>query len=456
MLHRTPLLSRTRATVAVAVLAIVAMCGTARAATFTASSSTPAINNADIAQLIGTTDPGGNLGHVWNNRPIHGQTFTTGNSALGFSLDAVTLKNLSINTTTGNWTVRVGTVSGNTFTPAFTESAPGGTIAAGDYLTWTLDTPVTLSANTTYAFDVDTSGSGFISANNAGDAFAGGTAFSSGGNGTPDDANLTLHNFDRVFHVNLRDNAIQNVGRLGVNNATGKIIGAAFETDVTSGPTGNPVNWQVDLLGQTEVQGLRGEWFSGTANRSKAAWDTFLAGNPAPTATFNGGPINYGDGQPYPAEAAALSKDNFSVRLTGEIFIPGGLSQVQFKDNNDDFAYLDIGGQTLINDDTWTNNNGAGNGGSPIAVFDASGIDPAGEWVPITFLHGEGSGGDSVGLFWDVNDLDNTFPTAQNQSANDNDAVPLAALRHFDISSRSPAPTSLASPFLNPPPSAWH
>lgn len=414
-------------------LALVAGPAAAQAATFSASASAPVVNGADIAQLVGATDPGGDLGHVWSDRPIHGQTFTTGSGGLGYSLSSFSMRSNSANGGTGAWTVRVGSVSGSTFSTIATEAAPGGAIAANNFVTWTLGAPVNLAPNTTYAFEVSTNGSGFVSANNPGNVYAGGTAYSSGDNQVPNHAALTLHGFDRVFHVNLQDNAIQNVGRLSVIQGSGKIAGAAFENNLLTGPTGNPVNWQVNVLGQTAVPGLRGQWYSGVNNSSLGAWNTFLAGNPVPTATFNAGPLNYGDGQPYPAEAAALSKENYSVRLTGEIFIPGGLPSIRFKDNNDDFAYLEIDGQVLVNDGNWTANNGALNGGSPIVTFNTAGIDPVGEWVPITLLHGEGGGGDNFGLFWNVNDGDNSFPLVQNAAANDNDAVPLASLRHIDI-----------------------
>ena len=87
--------------------------------TVTASAIAPTIDGADIAMLdaIGQFDPGGDEGHVWSNRPIQGQTFTTGANPTGYNLNSVTLQNEenSFGNNTGGFTVRVGTVVGNTF-----------------------------------------------------------------------------------------------------------------------------------------------------------------------------------------------------------------------------------------------------------------------------------------------------------------------------------------------------
>ncbi len=90
------------------------------------------------------------------------------------------------------------------------ESAVAGAISANDFATFTLDTPLLLLPDTLYAFDIDTAGSGFVSANGADniDLVAGSVAFSSGSGGVPNDANLVIQNFERVFHVDLEANAI--------------------------------------------------------------------------------------------------------------------------------------------------------------------------------------------------------------------------------------------------------
>lgn len=176
----------------------------------TVSSTAPTVDGADIANFDGTTDAGGNgdPGHIWSDRPHQGQTFTTGSHASGYELSAVTLKNLSTSTTTNpTFNLLVGSVFGSVFTQVgSTETGVAPNLAAGDYITFTLDTPVALDANTTYGFLWGTDGRGFIPTNNMDDStFAGGTAISSGDNNTPDLNNVIERNLDRVFHLDIAE-----------------------------------------------------------------------------------------------------------------------------------------------------------------------------------------------------------------------------------------------------------
>ncbi|MDA7515334.1 hypothetical protein N9Y63_00550 [Akkermansiaceae bacterium] len=49
----------------------------------------PTVNDADIAQLAGGSDAGGDQGHIWSNRPHQGQSFTTAADSSGYLLKAV-------------------------------------------------------------------------------------------------------------------------------------------------------------------------------------------------------------------------------------------------------------------------------------------------------------------------------------------------------------------------------
>ena len=80
---------------AVVVCACLSIVCSTHAATITVSATAPTQDGADIAQLASSNDPGGNQGHVWSNRPLHGQTFTTGPNPSGYMLNAVSLKNLN-------------------------------------------------------------------------------------------------------------------------------------------------------------------------------------------------------------------------------------------------------------------------------------------------------------------------------------------------------------------------
>jgi hypothetical protein len=185
---------------AIAVVALSASLG--RAATMSTSATAPTVDDEDIAQLVQAGGLSGNAGDLWSNRPVHGQTFMTGSSPTGYTLKAVTLK--CLHTATGTYAMRVGSVSGTTFSEVATDS--GGSIShtAGDYITATFDTPISLNANTLYGFEWSVSAGGFtLAANTDVNSYAGGTAYSSGANSVPNDASLTLHSGDRVFHLDI-------------------------------------------------------------------------------------------------------------------------------------------------------------------------------------------------------------------------------------------------------------
>ena len=125
-------------------------------------------------------------------------------------LSSVTIQSVDTRTSVGAFTVRVGTISGTTFTTLRTETAGGalGAVSEDGYVTATFDTVVTLAANTTYAFDFDLSGSdaGFRTVNNIASTYTGGEAYSSGyqaGGGGYADTDIRTPNIDRIFHVNL-------------------------------------------------------------------------------------------------------------------------------------------------------------------------------------------------------------------------------------------------------------
>jgi hypothetical protein len=176
----------------------------------TVSSDTPIVDGADIANDNGSTDAGGNgdPGHIWSDRPHQGQTFLTGSNAGGYELSAITLKNLSNTRNAGtSFNILVGTIAGPVFTQiGSTETAVAPNFVPGDYITFSLDTPLALDADTTYAFLWGTDGAGFIPTNNLDDnTFAGGTAISSGDNNTPDLNNVIERNLDRVFHLDIAE-----------------------------------------------------------------------------------------------------------------------------------------------------------------------------------------------------------------------------------------------------------
>ncbi len=133
------------------------------AGTLSVSGSAPAVDGEDIANSNpgSASDAGGDQGHIWSNRPLQGQTFTTGVLAGGYLLKSVTLQNLDNNIgSSAVFTVRVGTVLGTVFSVVQSESTTNSvSYSSNDYITFTFTTPIALSPNTVYSFDWDATGS---------------------------------------------------------------------------------------------------------------------------------------------------------------------------------------------------------------------------------------------------------------------------------------------------------
>ncbi|MCK4784217.1 MAG: hypothetical protein KAV87_10735 [Desulfobacteraceae bacterium] len=181
--------------------------------TVSTSATAPVVDGFDIASYgtitgqdkwwPGPADVFGNPGKTV------GQTFTTG--SVDVLLSAFTFQIREATQPTKTYTIRVGTVSESTFTEIASESATQSVANAADaYWTWTLDSPVSLSANTVYGVDV-----GLLSSTSAwetgipyvyytADEYAGGTRFRSGtaGYGVGDDT-MSHMSGDRVFHIDM-------------------------------------------------------------------------------------------------------------------------------------------------------------------------------------------------------------------------------------------------------------
>jgi hypothetical protein len=124
-------------------------------------------------------------------------------------------------------------------------------------------------------------------------------------------------------------------------------------------------------------------------------------------------------------DAAGDGQEDYGVNMTGEIFIPaladrtalpvpGGNKLVLFEDGVDDFCYLEIDGQVLINDNDWTGNTSTDNGGGNVSLMDVSNTKfDDGEWVSFRMLTWEGGGGDTASLYWSARDINGSFGRAQ-------------------------------------------
>src|SRR5450759_1151142 len=173
--------------------------------------------------------------YVAGDRAAQGQTFLTGSSASMLSSISVQMTGYTANNVLGAnggapnydgtfWNLnsgttinlRVGTISGSSLSPVFSATfdnggsgTPGQSFSAngtGTWLTFTLATPLSLAANTTYGFDLaGASGTYFewLGLSNAGgNNFADGTAYGSGAAGVGDTTATALAGA-RVFDLGI-------------------------------------------------------------------------------------------------------------------------------------------------------------------------------------------------------------------------------------------------------------
>lgn len=181
----------------------------ADAATMSASPTAPVVNGLDIANLVTPTGTDKWFAENSGAGAVKGQTFTTGSTPV--LLKSITYQTSSIAIATKTYVIRIGTLSGTTFTQIGSETATQTfTWNPGEYMTWTLATPVLLSANTTYAIDVgmtnSTSGwaTGIPYLNQSGNVYAGGVRYASGTSGVGTTTMSLDSGKDRIFHLELQ------------------------------------------------------------------------------------------------------------------------------------------------------------------------------------------------------------------------------------------------------------
>ncbi len=183
------------------------------AGTMSVSSDQPPVNGPDIAVFGDQVS----LDKWWPENSVgagsaKGQTFITGETEVLLKALTYQVGDAQQAEPTKNYTIRVGTVSGSTFTEIYREDFTQDFYwGPGQYMTWTFDNPVTLAPNTEYGLDValrsSTSGwrSGIPYLAGTNDLYSGGRSYSSGGN-SMGDATLRLSNgVDRVFHLDLEN-----------------------------------------------------------------------------------------------------------------------------------------------------------------------------------------------------------------------------------------------------------
>lgn len=189
--------------------------GSASAAAVIAVSPTaPTVDGGDIANLANPTGSES----IWSDRPIQGQTFTSGST--GGTLNAITVRLSEGDGEILGWKdyqLRLGTIDmgTNTINPSvvtverYTPDAD-----SNDYFTFTLDTPIALTASTLYGFDIGIEGSqegwqaGIPAIRTTGDEYAGGQRYSGSKPNQIDNTtglpnNVNLASGDLVFHLDI-------------------------------------------------------------------------------------------------------------------------------------------------------------------------------------------------------------------------------------------------------------
>jgi len=189
------------------------------------------------------------------------------------------------------------------------------------------------------------------------------------------------------------------------------LAGAAFQLNTDTGqPSGDPITWELQVLGGTPGPGLATDWYAGTGDLGLGGLDPFFAGAPQPSVDqFRSAQVAFSPQFGFPQVIVDAGLDvatsgdpgNRTVRYTGEIFIPED-GTYNFKDGVDQTTRLIIDGQTIIADSQWTefDGNGGDNGGSPIspATFD---VADGGEWLDFEFVMSESCCGNAAALYWD-------------------------------------------------------
>jgi|GEM_PF-7036743 len=223
------------------------------------------------------------------------------------------------------------------------------------------------------------------------------------------------------------------VGRGQFPNFTTRAISAAPNGDLRGSANGSelgiggagPVSWKVEVL-TAPTPGLHNDIYVGPNLNNQALWNAHLAGNPAPyysgKVTRNsaaGTGVYWDNSVAYPVEWQAggsflANQENYSARTTGQIFLPE-VGTYNLRDGNDDYSFLSINGQVLVDDNNWVGVAGIQTDGtpegSPTGTFNAT----APGWYNIDFRMAEGGGGDNIALYWDYLPDDINDPSSGGQ-----------------------------------------
>jgi hypothetical protein len=241
----------------------------AHAGTISISSSPPAVNGHDIASY--GTQTGNDK--FWAESgtaagTAHGLTFTTASAPLW--LRGVTYKTISSGSAqpTKTYVVRLGKVTGTTFTQVHTETFTQTSVWGGSqHMTWSFTNPVLLEGDTTYGVDVGMTSStstwqtGIPYLVVTDNEYLGGQFYTSGG-ASPGVGNSTVSfsvSQDRHFHLNIEAPTGTNFSFIAGNppdNSTNALVRAeligTFNQNLARG-TGNIIIRNLATATETNV-----------------------------------------------------------------------------------------------------------------------------------------------------------------------------------------------------------
>jgi hypothetical protein len=193
-----------------AVIAGTTLMSTAYATTLGVDTTAPVVDGADIFSLspdVGYTEHAEKL---WTDTRAIGQTFAMG--PVDAYLNSITLLSNRDFPGPKSYELRVGSVAGTNFNElAVVGVNQAGEVSTGDFLTFLLDSPVLLSANAVYGFDIamTSTDAGWHAGipymfSSSSDTNTGGRAFRSTMNAQGTET-FNFINGDKLFHFDMNE-----------------------------------------------------------------------------------------------------------------------------------------------------------------------------------------------------------------------------------------------------------